>query len=142
MRSNRQESKVRVVSVLALGSLLLPAPLAAASDNRAGNLPTLGACVRTTVKAVTQRLEDGRTHRTIPDSGSAVELRNGVYGVSYDQVGAINESRAGDPVYTCLVKVPHNCPPGDNRGKLYTTTNLRTEQSWTLPDSEHSCGGA
>lgn len=69
-------------------------------------------------------------------------LRNGVYGESYDQVAAVNESKVGDPVFTCLVKLPRNCPVGDNRGKLYTTTNLRTEQSWTLFDAEHKCGGA
>jgi hypothetical protein len=25
---------------------------------------------------------------------------------------------------------------------MYTTTNLRTLDSWTLPDSQHMCGGA
>ncbi|HMG46441.1 MAG TPA: hypothetical protein VK614_03165 [Allosphingosinicella sp.] len=101
-----------------------------------------GTCAYTHVRQVTQRLEDGVTHRVIPDSGSAVTMANGVYQVSYDQVGAVNRSRRGDPVWTCLVKLPQNCPPGDDRGKLYTTTNLRTEESWTLPDAEHGCGGA
>jgi hypothetical protein len=45
-------------------------------------------------------------------------------------------------VRICLVSLPQNCPPGDTRGRIYKTTNLRTRQSWTLPDSEHSCGGA
>jgi hypothetical protein len=40
------------------------------------------------------------------------------------------------------MRLPTNCPPGDHRGKLYTTTNLRTEEAWTLPDAEHGCGGA
>ena len=31
---------------------------------------------------------------------------------------------------------------GDARGRIYTTTNLRTLESWTMPDSEHQCGGA
>ena len=31
---------------------------------------------------------------------------------------------------------------GSAGGKVYRTTNLRTRQSWTLPDSEHGCGGA
>jgi hypothetical protein len=43
---------------------------------------------------------------------------------------------------TCLTKLPTHCPPGDQRGKWYTTTNLRTDESWTLPDAEHMCGGA
>jgi hypothetical protein len=91
---------------------------------------------------VTQRLEDGRTHRVIPDSGSAVLFASGHYQVSYDQVPAVNRSRPGDRVYLCLVKLPEHCPPGDHRGRIYTATNLRTLESWTLPDSQHSCGGA
>jgi hypothetical protein len=101
-----------------------------------------GTCAYTHVRVVTQRLEDGTTHRVIPDSGSAVEFANGLYQVSYEQVASVNRSRRGDPVYICLVKLPQNCPPGDDRGKLYTTTNLRTEESWTLGDSQHGCGGA
>jgi hypothetical protein len=71
-----------------------------------------------------------------------VEFANGLYQVSYDQVTAINQSRRGDPVFVCLMSLPQHCPPGDDRGKLYTATNLRSEESWTLPDSEHGCGGA
>jgi hypothetical protein len=102
----------------------------------------VGTCVRTMISRVSQRLEDGSTHRVIPDSGSAVEFANGLYQVSYDQVPALNQSRRGDPVFVCLMKLPDHCPPGDVRGKLYTSTNLRTDDSWTLPDSEHGCGGA
>jgi hypothetical protein len=102
----------------------------------------VGTCVRTTIREVSQRLEDGITHRVIPDSGSAVTFANGLYQVSYDQVAAVNQSRRGDPVFVCLMRLPDHCPPGDVRGKLYTTTNLRTEESWTLPDAEHGCGGA
>lgn len=54
----------------------------------------------------------------MPNSGSAMILANDVYGVSYDQVTALNESKVGDPVYTCLVKFPRNCPPGNHRGKI------------------------
>ena len=41
-----------------------------------------------------------------------------------------------------VVRVPKHCPPGDERGKVYCTTNLRNHEHWTLPDSEHACGGA
>ena len=133
---------MRFAAFIPVAVLLMPATVLAANTSRSSVLPKLGACVRTTIKRVSQRLEDGQTHRTIPNSGSAVVLANGIYGVSYDQVAAVNGSKAGDPVYACLVKLPRNCPPGDNRGKLYTTTNLRTEESWTLPDAEHMCGGA
>lgn len=77
----------------------------------------------------------------MPDSGSAVSFMNGGYQVSYTQVPEVDASKTGDKVMMCLLSVPSNCPAGDNRGKNYTTTNIRTGQSWTLPDSEHNCGG-
>lgn len=124
--------------------LLLAVQPAEAQRQATARPPVLrvGTCARTTIGQVTQRLEDGVTHRVIPDSGSAVEFANGLYQVSYDQVPAVNQSRRGDPVFVCLMRLPGHCPPGDVRGKLYTTTNLRTDDSWTLPDAEHGCGGA
>ena len=130
--------------VIGLLALALAVQAADAQRRPPARPPVLrvGTCVRTVIARVSQRLEDGVTHRVIPDSGSAVEFANGLYQVSYDQVPAVNRSRRGDPVFICLMSLPTHCPPGDDRGKLYTTTNLRTEDSWTLPDSEHGCGGA
>lgn len=123
--------------------LALPTLLAAAPPPRAPGLPSrIGQCAPSRISDVGQRLEDGATHESLPNSGSQVELANGVLGVSYDQVPAVNRSRRGDPVRVCLVSVPRHCPAGDARGRFYRTTNLRTHQSWTLPDAEHGCGGA
>jgi hypothetical protein len=77
-----------------------------------------------------------------PGSGSAARFANGGGQMSYKEVAPITRSRAGDAVKICLVSIPRGCPPGDDRGRVYRTTNLRTRQSWTLPDSQHSCGGA
>jgi hypothetical protein len=77
-----------------------------------------------------------------PGSGSAVSFENGGDQVSYDTVPAIEHSKTGDPARMCLVSIPRHCPKGDNRGRIYRTTNLRTHQTWKLPDSEHMCGGA
>jgi hypothetical protein len=129
----------RICTVAAIGLTLVPANGFAASRGGMPHVP--GTCSFTRIKQVTNRLEDGAGH-PVPDSGSAVILENGVYGVSYDTVPEVQHSRRGDRVLTCLVKLPTNCPRGDDRGKLYTTTNLRTEESWTLPDAEHMCGGA
>ncbi|MDE2006166.1 MAG: hypothetical protein KGI51_06340 [Rhodospirillales bacterium] len=108
-----------------------------------GALPTaIGHCVRTKVAHVMQRLEDGQTHRAIPGSGSAIEFSNGGYQVSYDEVPAVNGARPGDPVVMCLVSIPRHCPKGDDRGRIYTSVDLRSLQIWTLPDAEHACGGA
>jgi hypothetical protein len=109
----------------------------------AAGLPThVGQCVRTTVRSVETRLVDGSTNQPVAGSGSAISFANGGYQVSYDQLSSVDSSRAGDPVEMCLVSVPRDCPPGDDRGREYRTTNLRTQRSWRLPDSEHSCGGA
>ena len=116
-------------------AFLVVAVAFAAAD--AGKLPKKqGACTVTTIKKVTIRL-DG-----ISDSGDAVEYANGGYQVSYEKIRGLRASRAGDPVRLCLTLIPDECPPGDDRGKVYKATNLRTHKSWEAPDSEHSCGGA
>jgi hypothetical protein len=104
---------------------------------KADPLPVkVGQCSTTKIKAVASRLEGA------PDSGSAVEYANGGYQVSYEMVPAITKSRKGDVVQLCLTQLPKDCPPGDNRGKVYSAKNMRTGGTWELPDSEHSCGGA
>jgi hypothetical protein len=121
--------------------LFVLAMTGSAAGAKAGALPTrVGACVATTIESVETRLVDGST--PITDSGSAVRFANGGYQVSYETVPAIEESHKGDRVRMCFISTPLNCPPGDNRGKVYYTTNLRTKKSWKLPDSEHACGGA
>jgi hypothetical protein len=125
--------KATTLSVLCVSSL----SLGMADAAQAAGLPQrVGQCVRTLVREVSTRLEN------IPRSGSAISFENGGYQVSYDQVRAVDRSRRGDPVTMCLVSIPKGCPPGDDRGREYRTTNKRTGLSWTLPDSEHMCGGA
>jgi uncharacterized protein len=116
----------------------------------AGNRPLIpgeffhiGQCASTRIKQVAPRLETGQPPKPGDfDMGTAVEYANGMFGVSYSREPALLTSRPGDPVLMCLVWVPSNCPPGDNRGRTYLTTNTRTGQTWTLPDSQHMCGGA
>jgi hypothetical protein len=131
--------KSAVLTFASIGLLLSPTSSMSQKHSTIPGVP--GTCAFTRIKAVTTRLSDGAGH-AVPDSGSAVVLDNGVDGVSYDTVPEVQRSRRGDRVMTCLVKLPTNCPRGDHRGKLYTTTNLRTQESWTLPDAEHYCGGA
>lgn len=96
----------------------------------------IGQCVTTKVSELGPRLEG------MPGSGSAVVYSNGLYQVSYDIVVGIAMSRVGDRAKVCLVELPQGCPKGDDRGKVYKATNLRTHKSWIAPDAEHSCGGA
>ncbi len=118
------------------------AALALATPSFAESLPRrVGQCADTKVLRVETRLVDG-SDQPIAGSGSAVVFVNGGYQVSYDTLAAVEASRPGDMVRVCLVSIPQHCPPGDRRGREYRTTNLRTKGAWTLPDAEHSCGGA
>jgi hypothetical protein len=81
---------------------------------RAEELPTeVGACSETTITDIGYRLGD-------PDSGSAISYANGGVQISYDTIPEIHHSEIGDPVKLCLVSVPEDCPPGDDRGKVYS----------------------
>jgi hypothetical protein len=64
-----------------------------------------------------------------PGTGSAISFDNGGVQVSYDNIPAIHRSQIGDAVKLCLVSVPEDCPPNDDRGKIY-----RTGESWEAPD--------
>jgi hypothetical protein len=93
----------------------------------AQDLPTHEfTCVKTRIARLEHQLQSGSNGPFMPDSGSAVRFANGLYQISYDELDAVHESRVGDPVFICLVRLPQSCPPGDNRGRVYTTTNLRT----------------
>lgn len=107
-------------------------------------LPTkVGACARTTIKSIGTRLTDGRSGMATPGSGSAVSFANGGYQVSYETLPMIEQaSMVGDTIRICLISIPQNCPTGDDRGRVYRTTNLRTQETWELPDAQHMCGGA
>jgi hypothetical protein len=111
-------------------------------------LPTkIGTCTHTLVREVSYRLgsyDDNNVFIPEPNTGSAITFENNGYQVSYDHVPAIHESRSGDPVRVCLTFIPDcsDARAGDDRGKTYLTTNLRTYNSWELRDSPHMCGGA
>ena len=101
---------------------------------------TVLSCGGGLITSIGGRLEDDRLFET----GASVVLNNRGAGVAYQKdpsIPAISKSRVGDHMLVCLVFVPKDCPAGDLRGRVYTMTNLRTLESWTLPDSEHVCGG-
>jgi uncharacterized protein len=111
--------------------------LRAGAPRPPGAMPIrVGACSLTTISKVGTRLEG------VPESGSAIEEADGASQVSYDRIAAIGASRSGDPALVCLVSLPQDCPPGDERGKVYGVANLRTLGAWSQPDAEHLCGGA
>ena len=120
-----------------IAALLCAAALVAAPVFAKEPVPAkVGQCVLTSVKAIGTRLEG------VAGSGSAIVYSDGLSQVSYDHVPGIESSRPGDKVNVCLFQLPVDCPKGDDRGKMYKVTNLRTKQTWLEADSEHSCGGA
>jgi hypothetical protein len=112
------------------------APVQSATANSTAKPSHIGDCVQTSVASVGSRLEGA------PERGSSIQYTNGMNQVEYDVLPGIAHSRVGDGVRVCLVSVPQNCPPGDDRGRIYSGTNQRTGETWSAPDSEHSCGGA
>jgi hypothetical protein len=119
--------------------LLLGATAAQAEITPDDPLPTrILTCGGSVITDIGGRLEGD----TDFSSGTSVSFSNGGTQVSYEKIQAIVNSKKGDHVLLCLVFIPKNCPNGDTRGKIYTTTNLRTLDSWTAQDSQHSCGGA
>lgn len=104
----------------------------------------VGTCAKTTIASISGRFKDKLLKPTPKDEGdgTVVNLKNNANGISYEFVEAVYNSAVGDKVIVCLIVLPDNCPTGDTRGKYYTTTNLRTMESWTLANSAHGCGGA
>ena len=126
-------------------ALSVAASVASASVAAAQPLPKrVGACALTAVDVIGTRLEDPAQPNQRPNAtmGTSVSFSNGGFQVSYEYVAAIDHSRRGDRVRICLASIPKHCPPGDDRGRIYHTVNLRTHAAWRLPDSQHSCGGA
>ena len=111
-------------------------------SSQAAKPPTqVGQCSDTFVANVGTRLV-GETGQPIAGSGTSISFTNGIYLVSYDTVPAVQASKLKDKVKMCLNSVPKNCPPRDNRGKVYKVMNYRTGGRFTMSDSQHSCGGA
>ena len=128
----------RVIALLS-ASLLFVSCGPSASDQAPPELATpsiapaaIGECIETTVSLVGPRLEGA------PESGSSIQYANGMSQVSYDVLAGVTNSSVGDAVRLCLVSIPEDCPPGDDRGRVYSGTNLRTNETWTAPDSPMS----
>lgn len=111
----------------------------------APGIPTrVAQCTVTKIVAITTRFgeELKPPANDMDSSGSAVGYANEGRQISYSYIAPLAKSRIGDEVLVCLVSIPKDCPPGDDRGKVYSATNLRTKGSWLLPDAQHMCGGA
>ena len=83
----------------------------------------VGQCEATRIGFIGPRLTPVEGEQ--PD-GASVGYADGVWQVSYEREPEVLKSRVDDPVRVCLVSKPRNCPPGDDRGRVYSVQNLRT----------------
>jgi hypothetical protein len=136
----------------------VPAQVVAAPDNKnSEQIPQNTAAAEVQIRALPAPLchEDilaDKSGRLVGDkcgregSGCSFQSAGGTNGVTYQDTDAASDMAegfsVGDPLAICLISEPINCPPGDNRGKIYLWTNRRTGASILIPDSEHMCGGA
>ncbi len=101
----------------------------------------IGACAFTHISALTTRFGEP-LEGADSSAGTAIGFTNDGWGVSYDAVDGIYDAKVGDPAVMCLTSVPRDCPTGDDRGRFYYGLDIRTGGTWSLPDSQHLCGGA
>jgi hypothetical protein len=103
----------------------------------------VGECADTTITSITDRFgADLTPAKKGSEKGTFIRFSNSGVQVSLVKERSIVRSQVFDKVNMCLVEIPKGCPAGDNRGRLYKTTNLRTGESWSLPNDIKSCSGA
>lgn len=137
--------KIRDIKPLLAQSLVLAISstvMFSYSANSAPRPTQIRQCADTFIQRLGTRFTDGFTETPTPGSGTIVNLTNGVYLVSYDVIEQLRVARVGDKVKLCLLSIPENCPPRDNRGRSYSLLNYRTSGYVEMLDSQHMCGGA
>lgn len=103
---------------------------------------SVGQCGLTHIDELTTRFQESLKDAD-PAEGSGATFTNGGRVVSYERQPALVASEVGNAVAICLISIPRDCPDGDERGRVYYGINLSRDHSpWTLPDSQHACGGA
>ena len=121
-----------------------PDPVFDEPEQPSSILPTtVGQCADTTITSITDRFgADLTPSKKGSEKGTFIRFSNSGFQVSLVKERSIVRSQVFDKVNMCLVEIPKGCPAGDNRGRLYKTTNLRTGESWSLPNDIRSCSGA
>ena len=103
----------------------------------------VGECADTTITSITDRFgADLTPSKRGSEKGTFIRFSNSGVQVSLVKESAVVRSQVFDKVNMCLVEIPKGCQPGDHRGSVYKTTNLRTKESWSLANDVKGCGGA
>ncbi len=118
------------------------AQLAKENGEESSAIPDVpGQCLFTRIQEVTTRFGEPATYENT-DAGTNVHFANGLYVVAYDRPWQLSEVKAGQKAVVCLMEIPHDCPTGDDRGRIFYTFDPETGTQWVMPDSQHMCGGA
>ncbi len=118
------------------------AHLAETNAEESSSIPSVpGHCLFTRIQDVTTRFGEPATYENT-DAGTNVHFANGLYVVAYDRPWQLSEVKAGQRAVVCLMDIPHDCPTGDDRGRMFYTFDPETGTQWVMPDSQHMCGGA
>ena len=126
-----------LVVIMASTAIIVPNPA-----NSAPPPTQVGKCADTFIQRTGNRFGESLTETQAEGIGTSVNLTNGIYLVSYEYIVQVQRSRPGDKVKLCLLAIPEDCPPGDDRGRVYSLLNYRTNGYTEMPDSQHMCGGA
>jgi uncharacterized protein YecT (DUF1311 family) len=135
-----------------LNELITFAPSALPRSDKAHLPKKVGDCIESFITKKSTRFEGSVPGE--PGGEVVVSLENGIslYVLTvYEIPSSVNTDKymystpdfvKGDKIKLCLVSLPKNCPPGDERGKTYSVFNYRSKRGFTGVDSWHSCGGA
>ena len=144
-------TKRLLISASLAGLLMTVESLGTVAAKAADQPPrTLGACSSSTVQSKRFRMAPSPGDPNYKPSENPagkevlISLNNGigVYAGDGDAFILSPDFAPGHRVKVCLVEVPKNCPPGDNRGKIYTLRDRETGRTVRGIDSWHLCGGA
>jgi uncharacterized protein len=111
----------------------------------------VGECVDSLIEDKTTRFEGA----IAGEAGGEVSIsfQNGIilYITKVDALPSENADKymystkdfaKGDRVKLCLTELPKDCPPGDDRGKIYSVQNYKNKKTFSGVDAWHMCGGA
>lgn len=100
----------------------------------------LGECALSTAVVVSCGRGAGETCKAQPEHGSRIVLADDFRGVAAEEIGAVSNTRPGDPILACKGPPTPSCATDGLAGNYWTLMNYRTGDSWQMPDTLRGCG--
>ncbi len=99
-----------------------------------------GECTFSMAVDVSCGQEEGGTCNPGPGHGSRIVLADNLRGLSAEEIGAVSNTRPGDPIVACKGPPSPSCAADDLPGNYWTFKNYRTGDSWQMADTIRGCG--